>query len=138
MSDLQFLNGLASLVCAIVFSGVVLSDRVKDGVVIKTGLIATIAGSVVTFMLTVEESRNWDAYALANLITRVGLIVAFGGAVYRARKHLPWSKKKSTAHSERTNQQINVMAEQARDLADLYIESSPAPLEKEKNGRTKV
>lgn len=138
MSDLQLLNGWTSLFCALVLSALVLSDRVKDGVIIKAGLIAMIGSFFVTAMLTFEQSRDWEAYAQANLINRIGILIALGGGFWRSRSFARRSKKKSTAHSERTNQQLYGMTEPAHDLMDLFIESSPTPLEKEKHGRTKV
>ena len=123
MSDLQLLNGWASALCAVVFAAMVLSSRVKDGVVVKSGLILAIAGSVVTFMLTIEQSRFWDAYALANLMFRGGLIVAVGGVAYRMRKRAIGSKKKSEAHSQRTNQLLAGMTHPANDLMDLLIDT---------------
>lgn len=134
MNDLQMLNGLASFLCAIVLSGLVLSDRVKDGVVVKAGLIAMIGSFIVTAMLTFEQSRDWQAYAHAHLINRIGLLVACGGLLWRLRAFVRRPKKKSTAHSERTNQLLGQINDPASDLMDLLIDTK----EKEKHGRTKV
>lgn len=123
MSDLQILNGLASLLCAVVLSAVVLSDRVKDGVVIKAGLIAMIGSFIVTAMLTFEQSRDWEAYAHAHLINRVGLLIACGGALWRLRAFMRRPKKKSEAHSQRTNQLLSGMTTPASDLMDLLVDT---------------
>lgn len=132
MSDLQTLNGLASFVCAVILSGVVLSPRVKDGIVIKAGLIAMIGSFIITAMLTFENSRNWDAYALANLMNRAGLVVAGFGVWLRLHKFLHRSKKNSDAHSPRTNQILSGMTSQASDLMDLLYDSKPRVADKEK------
>lgn len=128
MSDLQLLNGVASLLCAVVLSAAVLSDRVKDGVIIKTGLIAMIGSFVITAMLTLENSRDWDAYALANLINRVGLVVVGLGVWLRIHVFMHREKKSSDAHSHRTNQILGGISSPASDLMDLFVE----PKEKEK------
>lgn len=125
MSDLQQMNGFASLLCALILSSLVLNPRVKDGVVIKAGLIAMIGSFIVTAMLTYENSRNWDAYALANLMNRVGLMVACGGVLLKLRKFVRRPKKKSDAHSERTNQQLSGIVGPASDLANLFYEQKP-------------
>jgi hypothetical protein len=125
MSDLQTMNGIASLLCALVLSAVVLSDRVKDGVVIKAGLIAMIGSFIVTAMLTFENSRDWQAYAHAHLINRVGLLIACGGALWRYRIFVNRAKKKSDAHSPRTNQLLSGMTGPASDLMDLFVDSQP-------------
>lgn len=125
MSELQTLNGLASFLCAVVLGGIVLSPKVKDGVVIKAGLIAMIGSFVVTAMLTFEQSRNWDAYAMANLINRAGLVVALVGVWLRLHAFAKRAKKKSDAHSPRTNQILAGMTSQASDLMDLFVDSQP-------------
>lgn len=125
MSDLQTLNGLASFASALVLGGVVLSPKVKDGVVIKAGLIAMIGSFIVTAMLTFEDSRDWDAYAMANLINRIGLVVALGGVWWRLHAFAKRTKKKSDAHSPRTNQILSGMTSQASDLMDLFVDSQP-------------
>jgi len=126
MSDLQTLNGLASFVCACVLTCVVLSPRVKDGVIIKAGLIAMIGSFFLTAMLAFENSKNLDAYAVSNLMNRGGLIVAGLGVWLRLHKFLRRSKKKSDAHSPRTNQILSVMTSQASELMDLIYDSEPA------------
>lgn len=126
MSDLQQINGLASLLCALVLSGLVLNPRVKDGVVIKVGLLAMIGSFLVTAMLTYEQSRDWDAYAMANLMNRVGLLVAGGGVIWKLKKFVRRPKKKSDAHSERTNQQLSGITGPASDLAQLFYEQEPS------------
>ena len=123
MSDLQLLNGWASVLCALVLSAVVLSNRVKDGVVIKAGLIAMIGSFIVTAMLTLEHSRDWEAYAHAHLINRVGLLIACAGALWRIRAFMRRPKKKSEAHSQRTNQLLAGMTHPANDLMDLLIDT---------------
>ena len=132
MSDLQTLNGLSSFICAVILAGVVLSPRVKDGVIIKAGLIAMIGSFLITAMLSFENSRNWDAYAVANLINRGGLVVAGLGVWLRLHKFLGRSKKNSDAHSQRTNQLLSGMTSQASDLMDLLYDSKPRVTDKEK------
>ena len=123
MSDLQTLNGLASFASALVLGGVVLSPKVKDGVVIKAGLIAMIGSFIVTAMLTFEDSRDWDAYAMANLINRIGLVVALGGVWWRIHKFMNRQKKTSDAHSHRTNQMLRGIVTPASDLIDLIVDT---------------
>lgn len=123
MSELQTLNGLASFLCAVVLGGIVLSPKVKDGVVIKAGLIAMIGSFVVTAMLIFEQSRNWDAYAMANLINRVGLVVALLGVWWRLHAFVKRTKKKSDAHSQRTTQMISEITNPAIEMMDLLIDT---------------
>jgi len=132
MSELHTLNGLTSFLCAVILAGVVLSPRVKDGVIIKVGLIAMIGSFLITAMLTFENSRNWDAYAMANLINRGGLLVSGLGVWMRLHKFLRRSKKNSDAHSPRTNQILSGMTSQASDLMDLLYDSKPSVTDKEK------
>jgi uncharacterized membrane protein len=100
-------NSLVSGVLALVFGWAILSHRVRDGVVIKVGLILMSAGFSVVSYLMVDGVCGEDAYPLnrAELLVHLGLLVVlFGYAMHRRR---------------------------GRTLLDI-IDTSPAPLGRRK------
>ena len=86
VGPMQVANGLVSLIAASLLTGLVLNPSIKEGVVVKVGLMAMIWGLIGTAYLTLSASDNWDAVWNAGLVLRAGLCVTCIGMWWRARK----------------------------------------------------
>ena len=86
VGPMQVANGLVSIVAAALMTGLTLNPSIKEGVVVKTGLMAMIWGLIGTAYLTLSASDNWEAVWNAGLVLRIGLCVTCIGMWWRARK----------------------------------------------------
>lgn len=86
VGPMQIANGLVSLLAASLLTGLVLNHSIREGVVVKVGLMAMIWGLIGTSYLTLSASENWDAVWNAGLILRTGLCVTCVGMWWRSRK----------------------------------------------------
>ncbi len=85
---IAYFNSAASAILACVIGWAILSHRVKDGVVIKIGLIVMCTGFVGTSYLLLDGVCMEDAYGLnrAEALVHVGMvIVLIGYALHRRR-----------------------------------------------------
>lgn len=86
VGPMQVANGLVSLLAASLLTGLVLNPSIREGVVVKVGLMAMIWGLIGTAYLTLSASDNLDAVWHAGLVLRVGLCVTCIGMWWWARK----------------------------------------------------
>ena len=80
------LNALASLIAAAGLSYVVLSSRVKEGLVIKAGLVAMIFGLLGTAYFVLSGIESWRALWWCGFLLRGGLAVVIMGYLLRRRR----------------------------------------------------
>lgn len=82
----QHLAGLTSFACAAALSFIVLTRRIKEGVIIKAGLIlmiaALLASGCMSYDLTVSLRDIWNA----TMLLRVGLLMVLIGYVLRVNQ----------------------------------------------------
>lgn len=86
VGPMQVANGLVSLLAASLLTGLVLNPSIREGVVVKVGLMAMIWGLIGTAYLTLSASDNWDAVWHAGLVLRSGMCVTCIGMWWRLRK----------------------------------------------------
>ncbi len=86
-------NAFAALLLACICAWAILSPRVRDGVVIKLGLILMAIGYLVTVAQLADGMDCSDLQGLARseLLTRVGLLIVAAGWLWRH-----WVKPKFT------------------------------------------
>lgn len=87
MSDWHEASGIVSLLAALCLSIVVLNRDIHEGLIIKAGLIGLIMSLLTTFALTMNDSRDWEAYWRASFVTRCSLLIVGLGLLWRARKY---------------------------------------------------
>ena len=87
-------NAWATLLLACFCAWAIFSPRVRDGVVIKLGLILMAIGYLVTVAQLVDGMDCSDLHGLARsaLLTRVGLLIVVAGWLWRHRAKT-WSDK---------------------------------------------
>ena len=80
MNDLmQDLTGAASLLCALCIGVVVLSAHIREGVVIKTGLIMMALGLFASGVISLKGFDSLNSLWHAALLMRVGLLITSAG-----------------------------------------------------------
>jgi len=135
MSTWHFASGVVSLLSALALCLIVLNRGIHEGVIIKVGLIGMIISLLVTFALTFNESREWEAYWRASFVTRCSILVVCIGLVVRARKYVERLQTKidtPCGHESMTRAIMRRITEPVHDLAHLFnADSAPAPLEPE-------
>ncbi|MDP3625007.1 MAG: hypothetical protein Q8S12_00305 [Hydrogenophaga sp.] len=134
MSTWHFASGIVSLFAALALCLIVLNQRINEGVIIKVGLIGMIISLLVTFALTVAESRDWEAYWRASFVTRCSVLVVCIGLIVRARSYVNRLREAIDIpcdfHEGMTRSILRRITEPAHDLAMLFnADSAPAPLE---------
>lgn len=137
MSSWHFASGIVSLFAALALCVIVLNRRIHEGLIIKIGLIGMIVSLLVTFALTLAESRDWEAYWRASFVTRCGVLVVCAGLIVRARVYVNRLREAIDIPCDRqlgiTRSILRRITEPAHDLAMLFqADSAPAPLEKDK------
>lgn len=84
MSDIaQTLSGVTSLLCAALIGLVVLSHRVREGPVIKLGLILMVMGLLASGVIALKGFDTAHGMLNAGLLMRCGLLVALLGYSWR-------------------------------------------------------
>ena len=131
MSELQFLNAAFSILCAVTLSVIVFRTDIKEGPVLKVGLVGMIFSHLITAMLVFEGSQNLDAYSLTGVINRIGVLLVVVGLIGRAVNYAKRTKVYASP-AQRTSQILSGIIEPVNDLAHLFRASEPAPLEKER------
>lgn len=131
MSELQFLNAAFSGLVAGALSVIVFRTDIKEGPVLKIGLVGMIFSNLITAMLIFEGSQNFDAYALTGVVSRIGILLICVGLIGRAVDYA--KRTKCTVDPEqRTRSILRGIIEPVNDVAHLFRASEPAPLEREK------
>ena len=133
MSSWHFASGIVSLFSALSLCLIVLNKSINEGVIIKLGLIGMILSLLVTFALTMGESRDWEAYWRASFVLRCSVLVVCIGLIVRARKFASRFEQQidiPCGHESMTRSILRRITEPAHDLATLFnADSTPAPLE---------
>ena len=125
MTFLHLANAAACVVAALVLSLIVLHPRIKEGLVVKAGLIAMILSLCATAALVFSGSVNWAGYWRAGFTLRAGLALACIGVLIKAR-HLGRSGGRRTLAAKfgqdhrLTTYWLNRIAEPVHDLAHLF------------------
>lgn len=131
MSELQFLNAAFSILCACALSVIVFRTDIKEGPVLKVGLVGMIFSNLITAMLIFEGSQNLDAYALTSVVSRVGILLICVGLIGRAVNYAKRTKY-TVDPEQRTRSILRGIIEPVNDVAHLFRASEPAPLERDK------
>ena len=137
MSMWHFASGVVSLFSALALCLIVLNSSIREGVIIKAGLIGLIFSLLITFALTMGESRDWEAYWRASFVTRASLLVVCFGLMVRARSYANRLRDDidipCDAQLSMTRRILQRITDPAHDLAMLLnADSAPAPLERDK------
>lgn len=140
MSSWHFASGIVSLFSALALCLIVLNRSIQEGLIIKAGLIGMIFSLLVTFALTMGESKDWEAYWRASFVTRCSVLVVCIGLMVRARGYVNRLREAIDIPCDRqagmTRSILSRITEPAHDLAVLFrADSAPAPLESDKESR---
>ncbi len=90
MGTLLLANGIASLGGVIFLGYIVLNERIKEGVVIKLGLVLMIFALAATATYSLLETGNWAALWAAGFTLRLGLLVVGLGFWIRRWQRGSW------------------------------------------------
>lgn len=83
---LDLFNSWVSFLLAMVIAWAVMSKHVKDGVIVKFGLICLSVGFLVAWMITLQSGyKNSDALESVHCLIYVGLAICVGGYLWRTR-----------------------------------------------------
>ena len=134
MNELQAINAVVSLGCVAALSVVVLNTEIKEGPMLKLGLLGMIFSNLITAMLIFEGSQNWQAFSLVGLLNRAGMLFVCIGFVNRARNYAKTTTRVADP-KQRTRQILRSITEPIEDLAHLFRASEPAALEETKDKR---
>ena len=83
-------NGIASLGGVLVLGYIVLNERIKEGVVIKTGLVLMIFSLAATAVHALFNTGNWTALWAAGFTLRLGMLVVGLGFWLRRWQRGSW------------------------------------------------
>lgn len=84
----QLISGVFSLICACALGYIVLSRRIREGLIVKIGLIVTTIALLASGMLSIQGTHDLTGLWNASLVMRIGLLIAVLGVVLRFNKHL--------------------------------------------------
>jgi 1,4-dihydroxy-2-naphthoate octaprenyltransferase len=93
---LETFNCLASLVLSIATGWAVMSPRVKDGIVIKIGLVCLSVGFVGIFFFHISRPDGPHPLASAQALVHLGVLICAAGYVLRTRRHSGVSKRRAS------------------------------------------
>ncbi len=83
---IDLFNSSISLVLSLVIGWTVMSKHVKDGVIVKIGLICLSIGFLAAWMITLQSGyKNSDALEVVHCLIYTGMAVCIGG--YKWRTH---------------------------------------------------
>ena len=131
MNTWQYASGIMALFAALGLCVIVLHSKIKEGALIKTGLIGLIFSLLITFALTVNETMVLDYYWRATLLTNTSIFVVCLGLFSRARTYAKRTEVDiEVGHEGLTRRIMRRITEPADDLAKLLnADSAPSPLE---------
>ena len=96
VEQMQFANGIVSVIGAAAIAGVVLNPRIREGLVCKIGFILMIFGLLGNAAITLTEpgmvskEAAWLALWNAGFVLRVGIVVVCLGVGWRSwKEHIP-------------------------------------------------
>ena len=90
---LEHLTGLVSLLCALVLSAIVLSVHIREGLLIKIGLILMILGLIGSGLILIKGFDSLNSLLHSGLLMRVGMLVSASGYALNLCK--TWRKPSS-------------------------------------------
>ena len=123
MDLLHLANAAACVVAALVLSLIVLHPHIKEGLIVKAGLIAMVIGLSATAALVFSGSMNWPGYWRAGFVLRAGLAVACVGVLIKARQMGRNGGPPRTLvqlQHQRTAYWLQRISEPVHDLAHLF------------------
>jgi len=82
---LDTFNTAMSLLLSLLSGWAIMSQRVRDGIVIKIGLALISLGFMAVVFLA-DESHRAQQLAAAHAMVHLGLLICAGGYLFRARK----------------------------------------------------
>lgn len=131
MNTWQYASGIMALFAALGLCVIVLHSKIKEGALIKVGLIGLIFSLLITFALTVNETMILDYYWRATLLTKTSIFVVCLGLFSRARTYVKRTEVDiEIGHEGLTRRIMRRITEPADDLAKLLnADSAPSPLE---------
>ena len=125
MNELQFLNAAFSILCAVALSVIVFRTDIKEGPILKVGLVSMIFSHIITAMLIFEGSKNLEAYSLTGLVNRIGVLLICIGVITRAISYAKRNRECITPQ-QRTRQILRGITEPMDDVAYFFRASEPA------------
>jgi len=117
---MQMISVLSSMFVVAVLVVVLLRHDIKEGIVIKIGLIFVCMSLLASLFLSMQESAPAQGWVNAGLALRVGLAITCAGIVWRA--HLLGNLRRSRCGCERKQARL------VDDLSDM-LRSDWADLE---------
>ncbi len=121
MDPWHIASGAACVVAAIVLAIIVLHPGIKEGLLVKIGLVAMILSLSATAALTFTESINWPAYWRAAFTLRAGLAFTCVGILIKAHR-IGRAQRRAAGfcHQRATSRWLYQITEPARDMAHLF------------------
>lgn len=95
MNTLHFANGVISMVGCFLLGLIVLHHGIKEGMLIKLGLMTMAISLFVTAVHTLGNTENWDALWSAGFALRLGLVLVGLGMFLRRAQRGSWEKAMS-------------------------------------------
>lgn len=133
MNSWQYASGFMALFAALGLCVIVLHHNIREGAIIKVGLIGLIFSLLITFALTVNETMTLDYYWRATFLTKTSLFVTCVGLFVRAHFYAKRIEVDIPVEDHRegwTRRILRGIIAPAEDVAKLLnADSAPAPLE---------
>jgi len=123
MDPWHIASGGACIVAAVVLSIIVLHPGIREGAMVKVGLVSMILSLWATAALTFSGSTDWPGYWRAAFTLRAGLALTCIGIIWKAHSlgcASRRAKDQAEAHKRATNRWLYVITEPARDMANLF------------------
>lgn len=121
MEPWHIASGVSCVVAALVLSIIVLHPGIKEGLLVKVGLVAMILSLSATAALTFTGSADWPAYWRAAFTLRIGLAVTCAGILLKAHRiGCAARRAQGFCHTRATNRWLYQITEPARDMAHLF------------------
>jgi hypothetical protein len=114
-------SSVLSVACALVLAAIVLPHAIREGLIVKIGLVAMIFGLLAGAGLTLAGEDSAVAHARAAFTLHAGIAVVCVGLMVKARRIGQRRRAAGTCwHAQRTNQLLHQITEPVRDLAFLF------------------
>lgn len=121
MDPWHIASGGACILAAVVLSIIVLHPGIKEGLLVKAGLVAMVLSLAATAALTFTGSTDWPGYWRAAFSLRMGLAVTCAGILLKAHRIGRASRRASGfCHDRATRRWLYQITEPARDMAHLF------------------
>ena len=90
VDPLHTVNGVMAIICAFVLSIIVLNNAIKEGVLIKVGLVMMIFSLMMTGYHSLANNDTWRALILSGIVLRSGLLIVGLGFLFRRYRRGSW------------------------------------------------